>query len=106
MITAKDKFPLLTSQEYLIWEEQQLEKHEYIEGQVYGMGGGSVNQGRIAIRFTTLFETHLEGSDCITGNSNIKVNIVETNNYTYPDVSVTCDEHDKSKWVNSHGLNI
>ena len=96
MIVAKDKFPLLTPQEYLTWEEQQLEKYEYIEGQVYAMGGGNVNHGRIAIRFTAMFEAHLEGSGCITGNSDIKINIVETNNYTYPDASVTCDERDQS----------
>lgn len=96
MIVAKDKFPLLTPQEYFAWEEKQLENHEYIEGQVYAMGGGSVNHGRIAIRFTALFDTHLEGNGCITGNSDIKVNIVETNNYTYPDASVTCDERDKT----------
>ena len=96
MSVAKDQFPLLTPQEYLTWEEKQLEKYEYINGQVYAMGGGSVNHGRIAIRLTALFDAHLEGSGCITGNSDIKVNIVETNNYTYPDASVTCDERDKS----------
>lgn len=96
MSVAKDKFPLLTAQEYFTWEEKQLEKHEYINGQVYAMGGGSVNHGRIAIRLTALFDAHLEGSGCITGNSDIKVNIVETNNYTYPDASVTCDQRDKS----------
>jgi Uma2 family endonuclease len=96
MIVAKDNSSPLTPQEYFAWEEKQLEKHEYIEGQVYAMGGGSVNHGRIAIRFTALFDTHLEGSGCITGNSDIKVNIVETNNYTYPDASVTCDQRDKT----------
>jgi Uma2 family endonuclease len=96
MIVAKDNGSPLTPQEYFAWEEKQLEKHEYIEGQVYAMGGGSVNHGRIAIRFTALFDTHLEGSGCITGNSDIKVHIVETHNYTYPDASVTCDERDKT----------
>jgi Uma2 family endonuclease len=87
---------LLTPQEYFGWEEKQLEKYEYIDGQVYAMSGGSVNHGRIAIRFTAMFDTHLEGSSCITGNSDIKVNIAETNNYIYPDASVTCDDRDKS----------
>ncbi len=96
MSIAKDNSPPLTPQEYFVWEEQQLEKYEYINGQVYAMGGGSVNHGRIAIRLTAMFETHLEDSGCITGNSDIKVNIVETNNYTYPDASVTCDQRDKS----------
>jgi Uma2 family endonuclease len=96
MVTAKDNFPELTPEEYLAWEEKQIEKYEYIDGQVYAMGGGSVNHGRIAIRFTAMFDTHLEGSGCITGNSDIKINIAETNNYTYPDASVTCDDRDQT----------
>jgi len=96
MITAKDNFPQLTPEEYFAWEEKQLEKYEYIDSQVYAMGGGSVNHGRIAIRFTAMFDAHLEDSDCITGNSDIKINIATTNNYTYPDASVTCDNRDKS----------
>jgi Uma2 family endonuclease len=96
MIAAKENAPQLTPEEYFAWEEKQLEKHEYIDGQVYAMGGGSVNHGRIAIRFTAMFDAHLDNSGCITGNSDIKVNIVETNNYIYPDASVTCDERDKN----------
>lgn len=96
MIAAKDNSPQLTPEEYFVWEEQQLEKHEYIDGQVYAMSGGTVNHGRIGIRFTAMFDTHLEGSGCITGNSDIKVNIVESNDYTYPDASVTCDDRDKT----------
>jgi len=96
MIAANDSTPRLTPDEYLVWEEIQLEKHEYINGEVYAMSGGSVNHGRIAIRLTSLFDTHLDGSGCITGNSDIKVKIVEAQNYTYPDASVTCDERDKT----------
>lgn len=96
MIATKDNQPPLTPEEYFTWEETQLEKHEYIDGQVYAMSGGSVNHGRIAIRFTAMFDARLENSDCITGNSDIKINIAETNNYVYPDVSVTCDDRDKS----------
>ncbi len=96
MIAAQENLSFLTPEEYFAWEEEQLEKHELIDGQVYAMSGGSVNHGRIAIRFTALFDTHLDGSNCITGNSDIKVNILETNNYTYPDASVTCDDRDKT----------
>ena len=96
MIETKANFPQLTTEEYFIWEEKQLEKHEYIDGEVYAMSGGSVNHGSIAIKFITIFDTNLENSGCIIGNSNIKINILKTNNYTYPDVSVTCDDRDKN----------
>ncbi len=96
MITIKENLPQITPEEYFVWEEQQLEKHELLDGQVYAMSGGSVNHGRIAIRLTAMLDNHLENSGCITGNSDIKINIIETNNYTYPDASVTCDERDKT----------
>ncbi|HYW21870.1 MAG TPA: Uma2 family endonuclease [Nodularia sp. (in: cyanobacteria)] len=96
MIVAKDKPTNLTPEEYFIWEEQQLEKHELINGQVYAMTGGSVNYSRISVRLITLFVNHLEGSGCETGNSDLRVKIAETNNYTHPDISVTCDNRDKT----------
>jgi Uma2 family endonuclease len=96
MIAAKDNFPPLTPEEYFAWSEKQLEKYEYIDGQVYAMSGGSKNHSRLAIRFASLFDTYLEDSNCETVNSDMRVNIVKTNNYTYPDVSVTCDDRDKS----------
>jgi Uma2 family endonuclease len=96
MIAAKQKSPQLTPEEYFAWEEKQLEKHEYIDGEVYAMSGGSVNHGRIAIKLTALLDTHLESSGCETGNSDLRVNIFGTTNYTHPDVSVTCDDRDKT----------
>ena len=96
MVALKDNSPRFTPEEYFNWEEQQLERHEYIDGEVYAMSGGSVNHGRISIKFTAMLDTHLDDSGCVTGNSDIRVNIVETNNYTYPDASVTCDERDKN----------
>ncbi len=96
MIAIKENYPRFTPEEYFIWEEQQLEKHEYIDGEIYAMSGGSVNHSRIAIRFAAMFDTHLENSSCITGNSDLRVNIAGTNNYTYPDLSVTCDDRDKT----------
>jgi Uma2 family endonuclease len=95
MVAVKDNSQKLTPEEYFAWEEKQLERHEYIDGETYAMSGGSVNHGRISVRFTAMFDAHLENSTCITGNSDIKVNILETNNYTYPDASVTCDDRDK-----------
>ncbi|MGB3691561.1 MAG: Uma2 family endonuclease [Spirulinaceae cyanobacterium] len=96
MIAVKDNSPQLTPQEYFAWEEKQLEKHEYIDGQVYAMSGGSKNHSLISVRFITLFANHLEGSGCETGNSDLRVNIFGTNDYTYPDVSITCSDQDKT----------
>jgi Uma2 family endonuclease len=96
MIAARDHYQFFTPEEYFLWEEQQLEKYELIDGQVYAMGGGSVNHGRIAIRLTGLFDVHLGDRKCITGNSDVRVNILGSKDYTYPDASVSCDDRDKT----------
>jgi Uma2 family endonuclease len=96
MIAAKEDFPRLTPEEYFDWEEKQLEKHEYIDGQVYAMSGRTKNHSLISVRLIVLLSNHLESSGCEVGNSDLRVNIAGTSNYTYPDVSVTCDDRDKN----------
>jgi Uma2 family endonuclease len=96
MIAVKDGFPKLTPEEYFIWEEQQLLRHEYLNGEVYAMSGGTQNHGRIASNIIFILKGHLRGSGCQVGNSDCRVNIFETQDYVYPDVSVTCDERDRT----------
>jgi Uma2 family endonuclease len=96
MVAVKDRAPRFTPTEYFAWEEQQLERHEYIDGEVYAMSGGTVNHSEIAAKFNRLLGNHLDDSGCRTLNSDARINILETDDYSYPDGSVTCDERDKS----------
>ncbi len=95
MIALKDNIPRFTPEEYFDWEEQQLYRHEYIDGEVYTMSGGTINHGDIAGNFLALLKAHMRGSGCKTLNSDCRVNILDSTNYVYPDVSVTCDDRDK-----------
>ena len=96
MIALKDDSRCFTPEEYFSWSEHQLEKYEYIDGEVYAMSGGSKNHSLIAVKFTTLLNNHLDDRNCETGNSDLRVNIAGTSIYTYPDASVTCDDRDKT----------
>ena len=96
MIAVQDNIPRLTPEEYFEWEQQQRDKHEYIDGKLYAMSGGSVNHSRISIRMTALLDDHATDRGCIVANSDLKVKIATTQNYTYPDASVTCDDRDKA----------
>jgi len=96
MIAVKDKFPKLTPEEYFIWEQQQLLRHEYLNGEVYAMSEGTQNHGRIASNIIFIVKGHLRGGGCQVGNSDCRVNVLETKNYIYPDVSVTCDDRDRT----------
>ena len=96
MVALKDNFPKFTPEEYFEWEEQQLEKHEYMDGEVYAMTGGTQNHSDIAGNFLTLLKSHLRGSGCKAFNSDLRIKIFESNKYVYPDLSVTCDRRDKT----------
>ncbi len=69
-------------------------KHEYIDGQVYLMSGGSRAHGRISSNAVRTLEDALVDKPCNVYNSDVSVRLSKTR-YTYPDVSVTCDERDQ-----------
>ena len=96
MVALKDNFPRFTPEEYFAWEEQQLERHEYMGGEVYAMSGGTIDRGTIALNFSSLLKIHLRGRGCKTLNSDCRVSIVGSSKYVYPDISVTCDDRDKT----------
>jgi Uma2 family endonuclease len=96
VIAIQKSFPRITPEEYLNWEERQDLRHEYIDGEVYAMSGGSANHGEIAANFIVLLKNHLRGRGCRVFTADVKVSIANSTNYFYPDVSVTCDERDRS----------
>jgi Uma2 family endonuclease len=95
MISIRFETPRLTPTEYLAWEEQQEFRHEYVDGEIYDMTGGTVNHGKIAVNITIALGNHLRGSGCQVLNSDVKVQTLESKSYFYPDISVTCDERDR-----------
>jgi Uma2 family endonuclease len=94
MIAVRNNDRYFTPEEYFAWEEQQLERHELIDGHVYAMSGGTKNHSEIKLNIGIFIKTHLRGSSCKLFNSDLKVHILNSSNYTYPDLSVTCDDRD------------
>ncbi len=95
MIALKEDFPRFTPAEYLAWEERQEFRHEFVDGEVYDMTGGTINHGKIAVNLAITLGTHLRGSGCQVLNGDAKVQTIESNSYCYPDLSVTCDARDR-----------
>ncbi len=96
MIATKEQFPKLTPDEYFAWEEGQTCRHEYLNGEVYAMSGGTINHSEISGNFFALLKSHMRGSGCKVLNSDARVNILRSTDYVYPDLSVTCDNRDKT----------
>src|SRR5579859_2261854 len=71
-------------------------KHEYIDGQVYAMSGGSLAHGSIGSNVVRALQDALRaaGKHCFTYNSDVASRL-SSKRYTYPDAVVTCDERDR-----------
>ena len=78
----------LSPEEYLAWERQQERKHEYFDGEVYAMAGGSPRHNRLSNRVNTALENAL-GGRCHVFTSDQRVRS-RVRRYVYPDVSVVC----------------
>ena len=87
--------PRFTPQEYFEWEAQQELRHEYFGGEVFAMTGGSLPHADIALNVASVLREHLRGR-CKVRNSDAKVGITEAGPFVYPDVSVTCDDRDRT----------
>jgi Uma2 family endonuclease len=81
--------------EYLEWEEQQDIKHEYINGEVFAMTGGTIPHNDIAFNLASGLKNHLKGSNCRVNIADAKVGVSEIGPFIYPDVVVSCHPQDK-----------
>ncbi|MFQ3618900.1 MAG: Uma2 family endonuclease [Cyanobacteriota bacterium] len=85
----------LSPQEYLAWEATQDIKHEYLDGEVFAMTGGTIAHNLISGNFYALLKSHLRGKGCRVFIADVKVQVSERGAYFYPDVMVSCDERDR-----------
>ena len=77
----------MTVAEYLAWEESQELKHEYIDGEVIEMPGGTATHSRIPVNVTIALGARIDLSQFIIFNSELRIKVSETS-YVYPDMSV------------------
>jgi Uma2 family endonuclease len=73
---------------FILWENQQPLRHEWVDGQIVDMVGGSANHARLILRLGARLLDHLRGTPCDVFTSEMKV--VAENDVFYPDVVVTC----------------
>jgi Uma2 family endonuclease len=85
--------PRMTVEEYLRFEEQSEERHEYYDGEVVDMAGTTFNHNILVDSVKDLLKPHIRGQGCQIFSENIKVASSESS-FTYPDIVVTCHPFD------------
>jgi Uma2 family endonuclease len=85
----------MTYAEYLVFEEASDVKHEFLNGEVFAMSGGTPEHAALAMAFGRLLGDALPARPCRVFSSDARVRIQATGLTTYPDVSVICGRAEK-----------
>lgn len=82
----------MSSSQYLEWEREQLDKHEWHDGEVFAMAGGSTRHAALAVAVASELRAALRGGPCrvLSSDQKVAAHRPVTRHYVYPDVSVLC----------------
>lgn len=93
-MTAEPLHARYTLEDYLKLEEYANVKHEYLDGAIHAMAGGSPEHGAITMRVGAALIPQLRGRGCTVYSSDVRVRVRASGLSTYPDLSVGCGERE------------
>jgi Uma2 family endonuclease len=76
--------------EYLAHERVSNTRHEFLDGQIFAMAGGSPEHSALIAAFATHLANAVRGGRCRVHMSDLRVRVIATGLTTYPDVAVIC----------------
>lgn len=94
----------ISPSEFLAREEMAPCKHEYLNGVVYAMAGGTIEHSNIGGNIFAALKAHLRGKPCRPLNSDLLIHLRHGADecFYYPDTSVICGPADpKARFVDS-----
>lgn len=80
----------MTEEEYLAFERAADTKHEFFNGEMFAMAGGSFRHNRICHNLHGALWARLRGGPCRAVTSDQRLNLNATRAYTYPDAMIVC----------------
>lgn len=95
-----------TFADYLEVEEMSpAVKHEFVDGEIFAMAGGTVEHSSLATAVSGLLFAHLRGGPCHAHASDLRIRIREANVSTYADAVVVCDPVERDPDSPTHVTN-
>lgn len=89
-MSALPQLDYITEEEYRDGEEISRVKHEWFNGVVYAMAGGTLNHAKICANTTTSLQNALRGKRCTAVGSELRIKVESNGLHTYPDAVVFC----------------
>lgn len=80
----------MTPEEYLAFERTSQEKHEYADGEIFAMSGGTYEHSLLASNVTRELGNALVDRPCDVHGSDMKIKVAATSRFFYSDASVIC----------------
>jgi Uma2 family endonuclease len=87
---------------YFDWEDKQVEKNEFLGGDVRAMVSARQEHVIVAGALSARFREHLRGTRCRAFGSAMKLEVDAADAVFYPDVMVSCDEADRQRSLALH----
>ncbi|WAR44476.1 Uma2 family endonuclease [Methylomonas rapida] len=84
----------MTADDFLAWEETQVEKHEFVAGEVFAMVGARREHVVVSGNIFAGLKQRLRGKPCHAYMADLKLRIEAVDAFFYPDVVVSCDQND------------
>lgn len=84
-----------TYAEYLALEASSNVKHEFLDGQIYAMAGGTPEHAALAAAVIGLLFPELRKGRCRAHDADLRVRVPTTGLTTYPDVTVVCGPRER-----------
>lgn len=79
-----------TFAEYIAIDEASKTRHEYVNGEVLAMSGGTLEHSQLAANVIGELRAQLRERPCAVFTSDARVRVLATGLATYPDVTVVC----------------
>ena len=79
-------------QDYLAVEEMGPVRHEFVNGVILAMAGGTPEHAALSAAVVVQLGTHLRGRSCRTYSADLRLRIPSTGLATYADAAVVCGE--------------
>lgn len=83
--------PKLPLADYMAWENDQPDRHEFYRGEIFPMVGGTSGHNRVVVNLTRRIDAHLDATPCHVFSQNMKLQ-VSSDACFYPDLMVTCGQ--------------
>ena len=80
----------MTEAEYLAFERASPDKHEYVDGEIFAMSGGTSEHAAVSASVIGELRNALAGRGCRVHTSDMRVHTPVTGRFLYPDASVVC----------------